>query len=107
MFHNSVFISFAVEDAVSIFISYSDGMKIAQLVDSGVEVMMRITVGPRMEGLKRKKSRNLFVLIPSIMAATLLVIGLTLLASYLLWTRRFKQNHGEPRDNLIIAEIDV
>ena len=90
-FHLNYF--FSVDDVVSIFISRSDGEKIARLVDNGTKVMMRITVGRQMPGFSAiNKTSVLFV---SISFIVLMIISLAWLVFY--YIQRFRYAHAKER----------
>lgn len=83
----------SVDDVVSIFMTKSDGEKIARLVDNGTKVIMRITIGRQVPGFSNiNKTSVLFV---SISFIVLMIISLAWLVFY--YIQRFRYAHAKER----------
>ena len=94
---------FSVDDVVSIFISRTDGERIARLVDNGTKVMMRITVGRQVAGFSAiNKTSVLFV---SISFIVLMIISLAWLVFY--YIQRFRYAHAKERLSVNIVSFNV
>jgi len=83
-----------VDDVVSIFMTKTDGDRIARLVDNGTKVMMRISVGKPIDNQFTgiNKTSILFV---SISFIVLMIISLAWLVFY--YIQRFRYAHAKER----------
>ena len=87
------FYLYAVDRAVSVFISQPDGEKIAKLVDNGTKVTLLIEVGKiGTTGNNINKTSVLFV---SISFIVLMIISLAWLVFY--YIQRFRYAHAKER----------
>ena len=88
-----------VESVVSIFISRKDGLRFANLVDSGIPVYMTISVGRQIaiQNQSINKTSVLFVFVSFII---LMVVSLAWLVFY--YIQRFRYAHS--RERFVVSE---
>lgn len=84
-----------VEEVVSIFITKSDGERIARLVDNGTSVMMYIMVGELSPNHIQNNINRTSVLFVSISFIVLMIISLAWLVFY--YIQRFRYAHAKER----------